>query len=84
MELAATARAAIEQAHAKSPTLCVVDDSLTDAGPFALVATLMREDAFLHTAVVTELSPEAFHEAGEGLGILMRYKATRMPLFHNS
>lgn len=70
VDLAATARAASDLVREKPPVLCVVDDSLTDAGPFALVAALLRQNAFLHTAVVTELSPEAFHEAGEGLGIL--------------
>jgi DNA-binding response OmpR family regulator len=69
--LASTAGAATELAKTRSPALCVVDDSLADAGPFALVAGLMRANAFLHTAVVTDLSPEDFHEAGEGLGILM-------------
>lgn len=71
VDLAATAKAATGLAKDKPPVLCVVDDSLSDAGPFALVATLLRENAFLHTAVITELSPAAFHEAGEGLGILL-------------
>ncbi|WP_300160239.1 hypothetical protein [Solidesulfovibrio sp.] len=55
-----------------APGLCVVDAGLPDSEPFALVARIMRLSALVNTAVVSELSDEDFHEAGEGLGILMR------------
>lgn len=35
MILASTASAATALAKSKAPALCVVDDTLTDAGPFA-------------------------------------------------
>jgi len=67
---APTAQAVLESARTTPPTLCVVDEQLPDAGPFALVAKLMSQNALIHTAVVSGLSAEEFHEAGEGLGIL--------------
>ncbi len=68
--LAPTARAALKQAQAQPPSLVVADENLADGDPFAFVARLMRQNAAIATAVVTRLSPEAFHQAGEGLGIL--------------
>lgn len=68
--LAPTGQAALGQANLAPPTLAVVDEVLPDTDSFAFVAKLMRANASIHTAVVSQLSPEAFHEAGEGLGIL--------------
>ena len=68
--LAPTGEAALALAKLVAPTLAVVDEALPDMPAFGLVAKLLQINAFIHTAVATELSPEAFHEAGEGLGIL--------------
>jgi DNA-binding response OmpR family regulator len=68
--IALTGQAALTRAKLVPPTLAVVDETLPDATPFALVAKLMQINAAIHTAVASGLSPEAFHEAGEGLGIL--------------
>ncbi|MYL83943.1 hypothetical protein GTA51_12470 [Desulfovibrio aerotolerans] len=68
--LVATGQAALDQARQAPPTLAVVDEALPDMAAFALVSQLLQVNAFIHTAVATKLSPEAFHEAGEGLGIL--------------
>jgi DNA-binding response OmpR family regulator len=69
-DLAQTAGAALDRVQSERPTLVVVDQGLSDADAFGLVARLLRTDAAVHTAVVSDLSPEAFHEAGEGLGIV--------------
>lgn len=69
---APTGTAALDAVKAHAPTLCVVDEGLPDVGAFALVARLLHINALVHTAVVSELSDEDFHEAGEGLGILHR------------
>ncbi|EHJ48901.1 hypothetical protein DFW101_2899 [Solidesulfovibrio carbinoliphilus subsp. oakridgensis] len=68
--LAQTAGAALDRVKNEPPTLVLVDQGLADAEAFGLVARLMRTNAAVHTAVVSDLSPEDFHEAGEGLGIL--------------
>jgi len=69
--LAPTGQAALEQAKNQPPALMVVDDTLPDIGPFALVTRLMEADAAILTAVVSGLPPEELHDAGEGLGILL-------------
>lgn len=48
--------------------LIVLDALSTPFRPF--LESLMDINAFLNSAVVTDLAPEAFHEATEGLGIL--------------
>jgi DNA-binding response OmpR family regulator len=68
--VAPTGQAALDLARTTPPTLCVVDEQLPDTDPFALVAKLMSQNALIPTAVVSGLSAEEFHEAGEGLGIL--------------
>lgn len=69
---APTAAEALDAVKAASPTLCVVDEGLPDAEAFMLVARMMHINAMVHTAVVSALSDDEFHEAGEGLGILYR------------
>ena len=66
----ATGQATLDQARQAPPTLVVVDEAMPERAAFALVSQLLQVNAFIHTAVATSLSPEAFHEAGEGLGIL--------------
>jgi DNA-binding response OmpR family regulator len=72
VRVVATAEDAVKAVADAPPQLCVVDTGLPDADPFALVARIMRQNAMVNTAVVSTLSDEDFHEAGEGLGILMR------------
>ena len=72
LTFAPTGAVALAAVAVTPPTLCVVDENLPDMGPFALVARLMRANALIHTAVLSGLTEEAFHEAGEGLGILQR------------
>lgn len=69
-DLAQTTEAALDRVRDAPPALVVVDQDLPDAGTFDFVARLMRVNAAVHAAVVSELAAEAFHEAGEGLGIL--------------
>lgn len=54
------------------PHLVVVDSTLPDEGPLALVSKLLQVNAMVNTAVVSPLSEDEFHEATEGLGILGR------------
>jgi len=68
--LVSTGQASLTQAKKQPPTLIVVDENLPDSDPFVLVARLMETNAAILTAVVSRFSPENFHEAGEGLGIL--------------
>lgn len=51
------------------PTLAVLDAGSHEAAK-AVVMDIMRANALVYTAVVTDLPEEAFHDAMEGLGIL--------------
>jgi DNA-binding response OmpR family regulator len=67
-----SAASALDRVRTASPHLVIVDSSLPDAKPMELVRKLIEADAMMNTAVVSPLSDAAFHEAGEGLGILAR------------
>lgn len=53
----------------QAPQLVVVDAS-THGQARQDVIGIMRVNALVHTAVVTDMTEEAFHDAMEGLGIL--------------
>ncbi|KHK03826.1 response regulator [Desulfovibrio sp. TomC] len=72
VDLAPSAKAAQEAVRHEPPTLCLVDGDLPDMTALALVSRLIEINACVTSAVVSPLTDEAFHEAGEGLGILMR------------
>lgn len=67
---ARTGMGALETAKARGPQLVVIDQGLPDFAPFHLVHEIIRVNAMINTAVLTGMSPEEFHEQGEGLGIL--------------
>ncbi len=52
--------------------LVVVDEKLPDASGLECAKKLISTDAFLNCALASSLSPEEFHEASEGLGLLMQ------------
>ncbi|NNG00042.1 MAG: response regulator [Desulfobacteraceae bacterium] len=55
-----------------SPDLVVIDGDLADMTGFECARMLIRVNAMVNCAVISGDSPDAFHEAGEGLGILMQ------------
>jgi DNA-binding NarL/FixJ family response regulator len=63
---------ALEAVRTSAPHLVIIDAGLPDIGPLELVQKLLMVNATVHTAVVSPLSDEEFHEASEGLGILGR------------
>jgi len=62
--------AALATIRQNAPAFVIVDEQLHDFTPLVLVAEIMKINAMVNTAVVSALSPEEFHEASEGLGIL--------------
>jgi CheY-like chemotaxis protein len=52
------------------PLAVIIDDNLLDMTGFDLVRRLLPINALINTAIISDLPPEVFHEAGEGLGIL--------------
>jgi len=52
--------------------LLVADEILTDMSGLELIKTVTAKYPLLNCALVSSLPPEEFHEATEGLGILMQ------------
>jgi DNA-binding response OmpR family regulator len=67
---AESGKEALEIAGAERPHLVVIDDALADTAALDLVAQLLTLDAMMNTAVVSEVPPEEFHAASEGLGVM--------------
>lgn len=56
----------------KDIDLVVADESLTDMTGPDCIKMVVSKRPMVNCAVVSSLSPADFHEAGEGLGILMQ------------
>jgi ActR/RegA family two-component response regulator len=67
-----TADAAFQAAERKRPALAVIDRHVNGADATAIARRLLKLNAFIHTAILSDLSEAAFHEASEGLGVLMK------------
>ena len=52
--------------------LLVTDENLGDMSGLELIESVIARQPMLNCAVVSSLSPSDFHEASEGLGILMQ------------
>jgi DNA-binding NtrC family response regulator len=65
-------KAALESVTAHSPALVVVDASIGGNSGLDLIQRLIGVDAFIQTAAVSPLSHDEFHEASEGLGIMVQ------------
>ena len=63
-------KTAIADVMKHSPLAVIIDDNLLDMPGLDLVRRLLPINASIHMAVISDLSPEAFHEASEGLGLM--------------
>ena len=50
--------------------LIIIDENLDGQSGLIIAKDMIRVNALAHLALVTTLSPEEFHEASEGLGVL--------------
>ena len=50
--------------------LVIIDENLEGRSGLSIAKDLIRVNALAHLALVSALSPEEFHEAAEGLGVL--------------
>ncbi len=55
-----------------SPTMVVVDCEGAVMEPKALILDILKVNALVHTAVLSPLTEDEFHEDYEGLGVLAR------------
>lgn len=67
-----TGKEALEKAAANSPDLVIVDEYVGKVSGLELIRRLMGVNAFIHTAAVSSKPHDAFHEASEGLGIMIQ------------
>jgi CheY-like chemotaxis protein len=56
----------------RRPDLVVVDDNMGDMPGLKLVRQLVEVDAFIQTALMSDLSDAEYHHRSEGLGIWKR------------
>lgn len=69
---AASGAEALEQVRLQSVDLVLADEALGDMTGLALVEKIVAINALINCALVSSLSEKAYHDASEGLGILMR------------
>jgi len=67
-----TAGEAIAALSAGGFDLLVAAEDLGDMSGLELIEAVVKSSPMLNCAVVSSLSPEDYHEASEGLGILMQ------------
>ncbi len=63
---------ALALAENRDVDLVVVGEELADMKPLEFVSQLVVCRPMINTAMVSSLSPDDFHEATEGLGVLMQ------------
>ncbi|MCB2169740.1 MAG: hypothetical protein KQI78_18940 [Deltaproteobacteria bacterium] len=61
---------AFDQVADNPPDLVVVDETIGETSGLDWIRRLMGVNAFIHTAAVSGLPHEEFHETSEGLGIM--------------
>lgn len=66
-----TAAAALDAVQGK-PVHLVVGEELADTDPVECVSRLLRLNPMINCAMVSALAADDFHEATEGLGVLMQ------------
>jgi DNA-binding NarL/FixJ family response regulator len=65
-------RNALDMVSEKAPDLVVVDETIGKMTGFDFIKKLVSIRPTTNTAVVSTLSTSEFHEASEGLGVLMQ------------
>ena len=70
--VAGSAEEAIDAANRYPVAMAVVDDLICQNGSLDLIRHLIRIDAFMHTAVLSDADDATFHDHSEGLGVLAK------------
>ena len=63
---------ALGRVTADSPDLVVVDEFIGEASGLEWIRNLVGVNAFIQTAAVSSTPQDAFHEAAEGLGVMLQ------------
>jgi DNA-binding response OmpR family regulator len=75
MATATTAAVGLSLLEGKQIDLVIVDEQLDDMSGIAFVEQLVKSNPLVNAAIVSALTTEEFHEATEGLGVLMQLPA---------
>lgn len=70
LEVSPSGEEALARLSGKAFDLVVADENLGDMTALELSRRLLKINPMINCAVVSSLSPEEFHEASEGLGIM--------------
>lgn len=70
LEVCRSISLALERLSGTTPDLVVVDETVDGQAGLAAARQLVMANPMANLAVVSDLAAEAFHEAGEGLGIM--------------
>jgi DNA-binding response OmpR family regulator len=71
--------AAIADVTKHPPLGVIIDENLPDMPGLDLVRRLLPINALINTVVISDLPPDIFHEAGEGLGIIAQLPSKPTP-----
>lgn len=71
IEAVETGKLTFEAISKTKADLVIVCESLPDMSGIEMIEELVKINPFVNTAIVSGLSEEDFHEATEGLGVLM-------------
>ena len=69
---AATGAAGLAQLQGRAVDLVIVDEQLDDMSGIEFVEQFVKVNPLANTAIVGSLPEDEFHEATEGLGVLMQ------------
>ncbi len=72
LQAAANGDDALETVTQAPPLLAVIDEDLPDTDGLSLARRMTQANPLVNTVLVSSLSPEEFHEASEGLGVLLQ------------
>jgi len=76
---AESGQSAVSDVMEHTPLGVIIDENLLDMTGFDLVRRLLPINALINTVVISDLPPETFHEASEGLGILAQLSLKPTP-----
>ena len=79
LSLACNMDDALNSLNRRRPALVVLDINADNAALRHAVFQVLSIDAMIHTAAVTSMTPESFHDAMEGLGMLAGLPSTPTP-----
>jgi DNA-binding response OmpR family regulator len=67
---AASSKEALESLSVAVPHLVIIDEIVDGVSGMKIARDILMKNAMVNQVLVSTLSPEAFHEASEGLGIM--------------